>query len=129
MTPGERTGHCLIKTLYLYLVGRFSIREMRSGDQVRTVFTISPVLEQDSGRIVCESANRFGRDQKVFSLSVEDVPSPPADVHLAHLSSRAAEISWRPAHNGNSPILNYIIEYVSLPGEKKKARTGLVLHC
>ena len=34
-------------------------------------FVISPLLEQDAGEITCEAANRFGRDQKHFFLSIE----------------------------------------------------------
>jgi tetrahydromethanopterin S-methyltransferase subunit A len=34
-------------------------------------FVISPVLDQDAGQITCGAANRFGRDQKHFLLSIE----------------------------------------------------------
>ncbi len=78
---------------------------------------ISPVLEQDGGEVSCEAANRFGRDHKHFYLSVEDVPAPPSGVRLSHLASRSAEINWHAPHDGNSPILNYVIEYANLPGE------------
>ena len=81
-------------------------------------FSVNPVLEQDGGELSCEAANRFGRDRKRFYLSVEDVPSPPTGVRLSHLGSRAAEIGWRPPHDGNSPILNYVIEYANLPGKR-----------
>ena len=45
-----------------------------------------------------------------------DVPSPPTGVRLANIKSRSLEISWVGPHNGNSPILNYVIEYSNLPG-------------
>ena len=47
-----------------------------------------------------------------------DVPSAPTGVHLSNIDSRAVEISWVRPHDGNSPILNYIIEYSNLPGNK-----------
>ena len=45
-----------------------------------------------------------------------DVPSPPTSVHLSDIGSRSLEITWTTEHNGNSPILNYIIEYSNVPG-------------
>ncbi len=106
-------------------------------------FHIAPILDQDGGEISCEVANRFGRDSKTFLLSIEgttttakkqltlsflwmkrfllsspfkDVPSAPGLVRLSAIKSRSLEISWSRPHDGNSPILNYIIEYSNLPG-------------
>ena len=45
-----------------------------------------------------------------------DVPSPPTGVRLSNIKSRSLEISWIGPHDGNSPILNYVIEYSNLPG-------------
>ena len=45
-----------------------------------------------------------------------DVPSPPTSVHLSGIGSRSLEITWTTEHNGNSPILSYIIEYSNVPG-------------
>ena len=47
-----------------------------------------------------------------------DVPSPPTSVHLSGIGSRSLEITWTTEHNGNSPILSYIIEYSNVPGKK-----------
>lgn len=109
---------------------RFSIVEHHLESESLSRFAVSPVLEQDGGELSCEAANRFGRDQKHFFLSVEDVPSPPSGVRLAHLGSRAAEITWHAPHDGNSPILSYVIEYANLPGEliEKGSLMGSVLY-
>ena len=45
-----------------------------------------------------------------------DVPDSPGSVRLSTIKSRSLEISWSRPHDGNSPILNYIIEYSNLPG-------------
>lgn len=45
-----------------------------------------------------------------------DVPDSPGSVRLSAIKSRSLEISWSRPHDGNSPILNYIIEYSNLPG-------------
>ncbi len=48
-----------------------------------------------------------------------DVPSAPGGVTLSSIKSRSLSISWSTPIDGNSPILNYIIEYSNLPGEYK----------
>ena len=45
------------------------------------------------------------------------MPSPPTGVKLSNIKSRSLEISWVRPHDGNSPILNYVIEYSNLPGK------------
>jgi hypothetical protein len=40
-------------------------------------------------------------------------------VRLSAIKSRSLEITWSRPHDGNSPILNYIIEYSNLPGKWK----------
>ena len=46
-----------------------------------------------------------------------DAPSSPGMVRLSAIKSRSLEITWSRPHDGNSPILNYIIEYSNLPGK------------
>ena len=53
---------------------------------------------------------------KYFLIMLLDVPSPPTGVRLSNIKSRSLEISWIGPHDGNSPILNYVIEYSNLPG-------------
>ena len=45
--------------------------EHKTGEEVISRFVINPVLDQDAGQITCEAANRYGRDQKNFLLSIE----------------------------------------------------------
>ena len=53
----------------------------------------------------------------ILLIILLDVPSPPTGVRLANIKSRSLEISWIGPHDGNSPILNYVIEYSNLPGK------------
>ena len=60
---------------------RFAVEEMHEeGDDsvneendsaMRSRFIVEPVLEQDAGQFTCEVANRYGRDQKHFVVSIE----------------------------------------------------------
>ena len=45
--------------------------EHKTEEEVISRFVINPVLDQDAGQITCEAANRYGRDQKNFLLSIE----------------------------------------------------------
>ena len=45
--------------------------EHKTEEEVISRFIINPVLDQDGGQITCEAANRYGRDQKHFLLSIE----------------------------------------------------------
>lgn len=45
--------------------------EHKTEEEVISRFIINPVLDQDGGQIACEAANRYGRDQKNFLLSIE----------------------------------------------------------
>ena len=45
--------------------------EHKTKEDVISRFIINPVLDQDGGQITCEAANRYGRDQKNFLLSIE----------------------------------------------------------
>ncbi|CAB4064373.1 DSCAM [Lepeophtheirus salmonis] len=83
-------------------------------------FVISPILDQDAGPVTCEAVNQYGRDQKDFILSVEDIPSSPRGVRISNVGSRSLEIGWEIPHDGNSHILNYLVEYSNLPDERDK---------
>ena len=48
--------------------------EHKTEEEVISRFVINPVLDQDAGQITCEAANRYGRDQKNFLLSIEGTP-------------------------------------------------------
>ena len=76
--------YSVIYWLYYYCVknGRFNIVEHSDngsggeGEEEATTdfvsrFHIAPILDQDTGEISCEVANRFGRDSKTFLLSIE----------------------------------------------------------
>ena len=45
--------------------------EVSTASESVSRFHIAPILDQDSGEISCEVANRFGRDSKTFLLSIE----------------------------------------------------------
>ena len=59
--------------------------EHKTAEEVISRFVINPVLDQDAGQITCEAANRYGRDQKNFLLSIEGI-------HFTQLHQRCNEL-------------------------------------
>jgi hypothetical protein len=55
--------------------------EHKTKEDVISRFIINPVLDQDGGQITCEAANRYGRDQKNFLLSIEGTKSNPSKIY------------------------------------------------
>ena len=52
----------------------------------------------------------------MFFIIHPDVPNAPSGVRLSDIKSRSLEVSWVGQHDGNSMVLNYIVEYSNLPG-------------
>ncbi len=80
----------------------------------KTIFElhINSVDSSDSGQYVCKASNPFGDDSRTVNLFVQDVPSIPTNVRIDQKWSRDVSISWSaPNSNGNSPIINYVIQY------------------
>ena len=50
---------------------RFTLLIQQTSSETVSRFIIDPVLDQDAGQIACEAANRYGRDEKTFILSIE----------------------------------------------------------
>ena len=44
-----------------------------NGEESVSRFLIAPILDQDGGEVICEVANRYGRDAKTFLLSIEGI--------------------------------------------------------
>ena len=57
----------------IILFSRFTMVEHVNGEESVSRFLIAPILDQDGGEVVCEVTNRFGRDSKIFLLSIEGI--------------------------------------------------------
>ena len=43
-------------------------------------------------------------------------PAQPEKVKISNIGSETVLVSWKPSHDGNSKITNYIVEYRETPG-------------
>lgn len=59
---------------------RFTLLIQQTSAETVSRFIIDPVLDQDAGQITCEAANRYGRDEKTFILSIEGQQSSLTNV-------------------------------------------------
>ena len=58
---------------YIIFFPRFTMVEHVNGEESVSRYLIAPILDQDGGEVVCEVTNRFGRDSKIFLLSIEGI--------------------------------------------------------
>lgn len=94
---------------------------------------ISPVYRHDTGFFKCTGSNYYGQDEnsielivqgtlykisciyficfKTVSSYISEVPESPKDIRILNQQSRSLEITWNQPYDGNSVILNYIVQY------------------
>lgn len=94
---------------------------------------ISPVYRHDTGFFKCVGSNYYGQDEnsvelivqgaahklflynfiylKIISSYFTEVPESPKDIRILNQQSRSLEITWNHPYDGNSIILNYIVQY------------------
>ena len=51
-----------------------------------------------------------------YSYFVFQVPEMPKNIRIIDQQSRSIQISWTQPYAGNSPIINYIVQYKEAPG-------------
>jgi Fibronectin type III domain len=72
---------------------------------------ITNTYRQDSGIYICQAGNSFGQDEMSIHLIVQEVPEPPKTLRINSQQSRSLQLSWSQPFAGNSPILEYNVQY------------------
>ncbi|VVC29919.1 Fibronectin type III,Immunoglobulin subtype,Immunoglobulin-like domain,Immunoglobulin-like [Cinara cedri] len=90
---------------------RFTIREQSKDNGLMSELGISPVYRHDSGFFKCSGSNFYGQDENSVELVVQETPESPKDIRIVNQQSRSMEITWNKPYDGNSVILNYIVQY------------------
>ena len=102
--------------------------------RVLSQLTISEVKMNDSGEYLCLAENSAGQAKKTLLLTVQvtginypsssltslhdqDVPSKITHMEVLDYTSRAANLSWTPPYDGQSPITSYNIRYKPYQGD------------
>lgn len=75
---------------------------------------ISHTYRQDTGMYICQASNAFGADETSIHLMVQEVPEQPKNLRINAQQSRSLQLTWSPPFAGNSPIIEYHIQYKQL---------------
>ncbi|XP_015786547.1 Down syndrome cell adhesion molecule-like protein 1 homolog [Tetranychus urticae] len=92
---------------------RFTLIEktVESREGVLSLMEIHPTTRQDSALFTCQATNSLGTDDTNIQLIVMEKPEMPMILSVSDETSRSALVRWKGSFSGNSPILNYIVEY------------------
>uniref|UniRef100_A0A6P7FJH3 Down syndrome cell adhesion molecule-like protein Dscam2 isoform X4 n=1 Tax=Diabrotica virgifera virgifera TaxID=50390 RepID=A0A6P7FJH3_DIAVI len=90
---------------------RYTIREQVLAEGMVSELGIERTIRQDTGIFICSANNAYGNDDMNIQLIVQEIPEPPRNVRVMDQLSRSIGVSWTQPYAGNSPILNYIIQY------------------
>ncbi|KAF7489378.1 Down syndrome cell adhesion molecule-like protein 1 -like protein [Sarcoptes scabiei] len=83
---------------------------------VISVLTIHQTSRDDSLVYVCKATNEFGWAEYRIQLIVKEKPDVPEEFMIVNVTESKAEIRWRESFNGNSAIVNYLVEYRRVDG-------------
>ncbi|XP_031765665.1 cell adhesion molecule Dscam2 isoform X2 [Galleria mellonella] len=98
-------------TIAHHLDQRYTIREQVLDDGLVSELSILQTYRQDTGALTCRASNAYGQDEMLIHLVVQEVPELPKNIRIIDQQSRSIQISWTQPYAGNSPIINYIVQY------------------
>ncbi|GBP58806.1 Down syndrome cell adhesion molecule-like protein Dscam2 [Eumeta japonica] len=98
-------------TIAHHLDQRYTIREQVLDDGLVSELSILQTYRQDTGALTCRASNTYGQDEMLIHLVVQEVPEMPKNIRIIDQQSRSIQISWTQPYAGNSPIINYIVQY------------------
>ncbi|KAJ0174157.1 hypothetical protein K1T71_010303 [Dendrolimus kikuchii] len=102
-------------TIAHHLDQRYTIREQVLDDGLVSELSILQTYRQDTGALTCRASNAYGQDEMLIHLVVQEVPEMPKNIRIIDQQSRSIQISWTQPYAGNSPIINYIVQYKEAP--------------
>ncbi|XP_015251604.1 PREDICTED: neuronal cell adhesion molecule-like isoform X12 [Cyprinodon variegatus] len=76
--------------------------------------TIRDVTEEDAGTYTCITNTILDQDSASAMLTVVEKPDPPTDLELTDQMERSVRLTWIPGDENNSPIQNFLIEYMDM---------------
>uniref|UniRef100_A0A3Q2Q487 Neural cell adhesion molecule L1 n=1 Tax=Fundulus heteroclitus TaxID=8078 RepID=A0A3Q2Q487_FUNHE len=76
--------------------------------------TIRGVTDEDAGTYTCITSTVLDQDSASATLTVVEKPDPPTDLELTDQMERSVQLTWIPGNENNSPIQNFLIEYMDL---------------
>nr|AVV62006.1 Dscam [Limulus polyphemus] len=115
----EAEGDNPMTILWLKDKQRLDVRESKrhllrettlSASKTSHLYIIDPD-RSDSGIFSCLASNAFGHDETNIQLIVQEPPDNPQSVKVGSFTSRSVTLSWLPPFTGNSPIVEYVVQW------------------
>lgn len=103
------------------LGSRYTVNSQNTDRGKLSQMSIHPAQRVDTGVFTCTAANQFGYDSTAIYLTVLEPPDAPSNLTLIKTDSRFVVLVWTRPFDGNSPLIEYIIEYQNTTGEKRSA--------
>lgn len=90
---------------------RLTVQTLNTPDGIKSSLSIRDTARSDSGDYICKVSNEYGSAKKILKLLVQEVPEAPSKISVIATNSRMAQIGWTAGYDGNSPIINFILEW------------------
>ncbi|GLG93674.1 Protein sidekick [Gryllus bimaculatus] len=100
---------------------RASLAEQEEAWGAVSKLTLRRAHRDDSAAFACVASNLWGSDRAERVLLVHEPPEPPRALRAVALSGRAANLSWEPAHDGNSPVTAFVVQYKNVSDFVRRA--------
>ncbi|XP_022247273.1 Down syndrome cell adhesion molecule homolog isoform X1 [Limulus polyphemus] len=72
---------------------------------------IPSVTRDDSATYTCVARNDYGEDNVDIEITVQEIPDMPHRIRVQEITSRVADLSWPPPYDGNSEIIEYVVQW------------------
>lgn len=98
---------------------RYNIHQNVHGNCVLSKVSLISSKLNDSGEYICSASNPYGSGKKNIRLLVEAIPNSPKSLRTLEVASREITLTWDKPFDGNSQLLDYLIQYTYHNGKKK----------
>lgn len=97
---------------------RYNIHQNVHGNCVLSKVSLISSTLNDSGIYACSASNPYGSGKKSIQLLVQGIPHPPRSLRTLEIASREITLTWDKPFDGNSPLLDYLIQYTYHNGKR-----------
>ncbi|XP_076327077.1 cell adhesion molecule Dscam1-like isoform X2 [Tachypleus tridentatus] len=81
---------------------------------------IRRTTRNDSGTYLCQTRNKYGKDEMTIHLLIQEAPGPPFNITITNVTGRTISLLWTEPYTGNSDISRYLIKYQKeIPGQQQ----------
>uniref|UniRef100_T1J836 Down syndrome cell adhesion molecule-like protein Dscam2 n=1 Tax=Strigamia maritima TaxID=126957 RepID=T1J836_STRMM len=106
---------------------RYDVKETLLKNGLISELRIRHVEREDTATFSCSAKNAYGRDDTSIQLLILENPDMPKMVKLMEHKSRSIKLSWTQPYDGNSPIINYLVQYKLIEEDWEESVTNVTV--